>query len=108
MLYLFKTPLGRLRIICFLEGVSLLLLLFIAVPLKYFFQYPLAVRLVGPIHGLLFCLFIFMTLSIAVAQKWSFSQTTWKVLVACMLPFGSVYIDRQFLRPQSMLDDGKP
>ncbi|MEC5147135.1 DUF3817 domain-containing protein [Chitinophaga sp. 212800010-3] len=98
MLQLFKTQIGRLRLIGILEGISLLVLLFIAVPLKYFSGNPHMVRLMGPIHGALFLLFIFNTLSAGVAYRWKFSTTTWKVLLACVIPFGSFYIDKHILR----------
>lgn len=103
MTYLLKTPIGRLRIIGFLEGISLILLIFVAVPLKYFFHYPELVKILGPVHGLLFSLFVFITLSVAVSHQWSFSKTTWKVLLACIVPFGTFYIDKHILLPESIL-----
>jgi len=109
MFNLLKTPIGRLRIIGFLEGISLLVLVFVAVPLKYFLNRPELVKFMGPIHGLLFCLFVFITLSVGVSYKWIFSKLTWKVLVACVIPFGTFYVDRYILIPQSIIheDDGK-
>ncbi|RZM27276.1 MAG: DUF3817 domain-containing protein [Pedobacter sp.] len=103
MIHLFKTPIGRLRITGFLEGISLVLLVFVAVPLKYFLHYPMLVKMLGPVHGLLFCLFVFLTLSVGISYRWSFSKTTWKVLLACMIPFGTFYIDKQILLPEFLL-----
>lgn len=97
---LLKTNIGRLRIIGFLEGVSLLVLLFVAMPLKYYFHNPQATRAMGTVHGTLFLLFVFNTLSVGVEQKWNFSTTTWKVLLACVIPFGTFYIDRKILSRQ--------
>lgn len=97
MTHLFKTNVGRLRILGFLEGLSLLVLVFIAVPLKYFSHDPSLVKAMGPIHGGLFLLFIFNALSVGVEQQWKFKETTWKVLLACFIPFGTFYIDRQLL-----------
>jgi integral membrane protein len=94
---LLKTKIGRLRILGLLEGVSLLLLVFIAVPVKYATNDPTFTKLLGPIHGALFLLFILNTLSVGVEQKWEFSKTTWKVIVACFIPFGTFYIDRKIL-----------
>jgi integral membrane protein len=94
---LFKTKIGRLRILGFLEGISLLLLLFIAVPLKYGSNDATFVKTLGPIHGALFLLFILNTLSVGVEQKWEFSKITWKVIVACFIPFGTFYIDKKIL-----------
>ncbi|HWV28680.1 MAG TPA: DUF3817 domain-containing protein [Dyadobacter sp.] len=108
MLQLFKTPIGRLRILGFFEGISLILLVFIAVPLKYWGGEPLLVKVIGPIHGLLFTLFVLATLSAAVTYSWKFSEISWKVLLACMIPFGTFYIDKYLLaREQSVWDNRK-
>lgn len=97
MKQLFSTNIGRLRIIGFLEGISLLVLIFIAVPLKYIGHDPSVVKTMGPIHGALFLLFIVNAVSVGVAQKWQL-KTTSKVLLACIIPFGTFYIDRKILR----------
>ena len=55
---LLKTELGRLRLIAFLEGTSLLLILFVTMPLKYIFEYPQANMVVGMFHGVLFLLYV--------------------------------------------------
>ncbi|MDR6761421.1 integral membrane protein [Flavobacterium sp. 2755] len=94
---LLNTNTGRLRIIGFLEGTSLLILLFIAMPMKYIFEMPFLTRPVGTVHGALFLLFIFNTLSVGVEQNWKFATTTWKVLLACVIPFGTFYIDSKIL-----------
>ena len=93
----FTTNIGRLRLIALLEGVSLIILVFIAVPVKYLMGDHTMVKLIGPIHGVLFLLFVFNTLSVGVEYKWSFTATTWKVLLACIIPFGTFYIDSKIL-----------
>lgn len=85
------------RLIGFLEGISLLLLLFVAMPLKYVLGIPEFSKVMGTIHGALFLLFIFNTLSVGVEQEWKFKTTTWKVLLACIIPFGTFYIDQKIL-----------
>ena len=92
------TSIGRLRLLALLEGFSLLILVFIAVPLKYFGSNPSLVKTLGPIHGILFLLFVMNTLRIGVEQHWTFRTTTGKVLLACVIPFGTFYIDRKILR----------
>jgi integral membrane protein len=82
-----------------LEGVSLLLLLFIAMPMKYYFHYLQVTKIIGTVHGCLFLLFVLNTLSVGVEQRWKFAATTWKVLLACVIPFGTFYIDRKILAP---------
>lgn len=97
LIMLLRTKLGRLRVIAFLEGISLLVLVFIGVPLKYAYGNPALVKTMGPIHGLLFLFFVLNTLSVGIAYKWEFRTTTWKVLLACIIPFGTFYIDRKIL-----------
>lgn len=103
MTNLFKTSLGRLRIIGYLEGFSLLVLVFIAVPLKHFFGNPELVKVLGPIHGALFLLYTVSTLSTAVELKWKFSAVTWKILLACIIPFGTFYVDYTILKKERQL-----
>lgn len=93
-----QTKIGRLRLLAQLEGLSLLALLFIAVPMKYIWHNPSGTQLVGPIHGVLFVFFVINTLAVGVEQRWVFRRTTWKVLLACMVPFGTFYIDKHLLR----------
>ncbi|QEC53809.1 integral membrane protein [Anseongella ginsenosidimutans] len=97
MIHLLKNNIGRLRIIGFLEGISLLVLVFIAVPLKYGWNEASLVKMIGPVHGLLFLLFVFTTLGVGIEKNWS-RPVTWKVLIACMIPFGTFYIDRTILK----------
>lgn len=69
------TPIGRLRTMGFIEGMSLLILLFIAMPLKYWAGLPLAVTIVGSVHGGLFILYLlvlaYATFSVKWPLKWS-------------------------------------
>lgn len=94
---LLKTKIGRLRILGFLEGLTLIILVFVAVPLKYYWGNPALVKSLGPIHGAIFLLFVLNTFSVAVEQKWEFKTTTWKLLLACFIPFGTFYIDSKIL-----------
>ncbi|HLP52597.1 MAG TPA: DUF3817 domain-containing protein [Chitinophagales bacterium] len=97
MTQLLKTKLGWLRILGFLEGLTLLILVFVAVPMKYYWGNPSLVKSLGPIHGAIFILFVLNTFSVAVEQKWEFKTTTWKLLLACFIPFGTFYIDSKIL-----------
>jgi integral membrane protein len=97
-MHLLKTRIGRLRIIGFLEGLSLLFLIFIAVPMKYIYDNTSLVRAIGPVHGILFLLFVFNAIGAGIEQRWKFKTITWKVLLACLVPFGTFYIDRKILR----------
>ena len=99
MLHYLKSGIGRLRIIAFFEGLSLILLLFVAVPVKYILGDRSFVAGLGPVHGALVLLYLINTFSAAVEYRWQFTQTTWKVIVACLVPFGTFYIDRRIFRP---------
>ena len=101
--YLFSN-IGRLRLLGFLEGISLLLLIGIAVPAKHLYGNPALVKSIGPVHGMLFLLFVFNTLSVGVEHRWQFKTTTWKVLLACLIPFGTFYIDKKILSKISPAD----
>ncbi|MEL7124029.1 MAG: DUF3817 domain-containing protein [Bacteroidota bacterium] len=87
-----------LRILAILEGSSLILLVFVAVPLKRLAGIPTLSQMIGPIHGILFLLFVVKTLSFAVERNWQFRVITWKVLIACLIPFGTFYIDHKILK----------
>lgn len=98
MLTLFKTKLGRVRVIGFLEGLSLLVLIFVAIPMKHLFHNPELSKLLGPIHGAIFLVFVLNTMSLAIEQNWKFRTTTWKIIVACFIPFGTFYIDHKIFK----------
>lgn len=97
ILKLFKTKIGRLRIMGFLEGLSLLILVFIALPLKYGYNNESLTKMLGPVHGALFLLFILNTISTGIEQKWKF-KTTSTIVVSCLIPFGTFYVDNKFLK----------
>lgn len=90
----FGDPVARLRVLGIVEGVSFLLLLFVAMPLKYFFAFPAAVKVVGFIHGLLFILFCFALFNAKIARRWSVCKAL-VPFVAALLPGGPFFIDRR-------------
>jgi len=91
------TSIGRLRVIGFWEGVSFLVLLGIAMPLKYFAGYPEAVRVVGMAHGILFLLYVWAAIQAALEHDWTWRRTV-LVLVASLLPAGPFVVDAKLLR----------
>lgn len=86
------------RLITFLEGISLIVLVLIAVPIKYVGKDPSWVQLIGPIHGALFLVFIYMAWDIGNRMKWNWSEMIWKILIASFIPFGTFYLDHKVLR----------
>jgi len=100
----FATPIGRLRLFAILEGISLLTLVFFAVPVKYLMNDPVYVKAIGPVHGALFLLFIVNALRAGIEQNWN-SGTVARVVAACFIPFGTFYIDRKILRKMSLVKE---
>lgn len=97
MLSLFNTTLGRLRAIGFLEGASFLVLLGIAMPLKYAAGHPEAVRVVGMAHGILFLAYGLTVLQAAVKYRWPWRWVA-GFLLAALLPFGPFVADARLQR----------
>jgi integral membrane protein len=95
-----KTSLGRLRVIGWWEGVSFLLLLGVAMPLKYFAGWPQAVRVVGMAHGILFLLYVLAAIQAALDRDWPWKRTA-LVLVASVLPAGPFVVDARILRQEA-------
>lgn len=85
------------RIVSFLEGVSYLLLIFVAVPIKYFNGDASFVKILGMPHGILFMLYIILAITLLKSMKWDF-KTVIIILVASILPFGTFYIDKKYLQ----------
>ncbi len=95
------TAIGRLRIVGFLEGFSWLLLLFVAMPLKYIAGKPETVRYVGWVHGLLFIMYLLLLLSVWTAKKWKF-KTLLMGGLAALLPFGTWLFDKQLKKYETL------
>ena len=89
--------LQQLRVVAFLEGLSFVLLLFVAMPLKYYAGLPLAVRVVGSVHGLLFLAFCWALVRAAIAREWPLRRSL-VAFVASLLPFGTFVFDRSLKR----------
>lgn len=95
-----STPIGRLRLVGILEGISFLVLLGIAMPLKYLAGQPEAVKVVGWAHGALFVLYVGAVLQAALAHGWGVGRLL-AFLVASVLPFGPFVADRKLLRDEA-------
>jgi integral membrane protein len=85
------------RIIAFLEGMSYILLLFIAVPLKYWGGDEQYVKLLGMPHGLLFVGYIILAFLMRKEERWNNTEL-FIVLICSVLPFGTFYIDKKYLK----------
>ena len=95
----YKTAIGRFRTIAIIEGISFLLLLFIAMPLKYFAGIPEVVTVVGWLHGLLFVLYMIAGLDVRSKHNWNAKKVFFAVMAA-FLPFGPFLLDNYLLKPE--------
>ena len=95
-----------LRIIGLLEGISFLLLLFIAMPMKYMLDNPVLVKYVGMGHGVLFMLFLIVLFTVCERQKWSITMFILG-LIASILPFGTFVFDRKLKTFQQPIAESK-
>lgn len=85
------------RIVALLEGVSYILLLFIATPIKYLANDPQYVKLLGMPHGILFIAYVAFAFVFKNDFSWNTKQFI-TVLLASIIPFGTFYIDRCYLK----------
>ena len=95
-------PLQLLRKIGIAEGVSFLVLLLIAMPLKYAFDLPLAVKYVGWAHGLLFVVYVGMAFYVMDVYNWPFKKFIF-AFIAAWLPLGTFIYDRQLKKEEQLL-----
>ena len=85
------------RIVSFFEGVSYLLLLFIATPIKYFSDDPSYVKMLGMPHGILFMVYIILAFMLKKEMNWN-NKDFGIVLLCSILPFGTFYMDKKYLK----------
>lgn len=85
------------RKLSFLEGVSFLLILFITMPLKYFFDTPQPNKIIGMAHGFLFIGYVVMAFMVKPEKKWNI-KTLLIVLACSIIPFGTFWMDKKYLR----------
>lgn len=93
-----KTPLGRLRLVAILEGISYLLFA-ITMPLKYKLGIKEPNMVVGMAHGWLFIAYIILALQNILKYKWNW-KTAFFVLAASLLPFATFIADAKIFKPQ--------
>ena len=92
-----------LRWVGFLEGISFLLLLFIAMPMKYMFDNPILVKYVGMGHGVLFIAFLVVLFIVCEKQKWSLKMFILG-LIASILPFGPFVFDAKLKKMEQPVE----
>jgi integral membrane protein len=100
-------PVHPLRQIAKIEAISFLLLLGIAMPLKYLAGMPMAVKVAGWIHGLLFVVFCGALLHAMVSARWSLSRAA-AVFISALLPFGPFLLDKRMAAYQREFGESRP
>ncbi|MTI19932.1 DUF3817 domain-containing protein [Fulvivirga sp. RKSG066] len=93
-----KTPIGRLRLLAILEGISYLLFA-ITMPLKYVFGITQPNFYVGMAHGWLFIAYILLCFLAILYYKWSI-KTSFLALIASLIPFGTFVADSKIFKPE--------
>jgi len=87
------SELKKFRLINKIEGISFLILLFVAMPLKYYAGIPMATKIVGMTHGILVFAFLYQLFSAADEAPFSTKEMGVLILVS-LIPFGSFYNDK--------------
>jgi len=97
-----KKLLYRFRMIGIAEGISFLVLLLIAMPLKYFYNTPEAVKVCGWMHGVLFVAFLWFAFEVMGNLKKGFGWFL-KAFAAAIIPTGTFIFDRQLKKEEQAL-----
>lgn len=83
----------RFRIFAWVTGAMLLLLAFVAMPIKWIGRDPHWVEIIGPIHGALYALYVLVAFDLSIRARWGLGRTVW-MLLAGTIPFASFFADR--------------
>jgi integral membrane protein len=92
-----KGALTRYRVMAYVVGVMLLVLVFVAVPVKYIGDDPTLVQTVGPIHGFLYIVYLIVTIDLAFRMKWPLGRML-LIMLAGTVPFMSFVAERWVTR----------
>jgi integral membrane protein len=98
--------LRHLRHACLIEGATLLILLGVAVPLKYLAEQPMAVSVMGPAHGLAFLVYLWLVINIASRARWKKGDVV-RMLGAASIPFGGIFVCK-FIQQQQLIAQQEP
>ena len=87
------SELKKFRLINKIEGISFIILLFIAMPMKYSFGIPMATKVVGMLHGVLVFAFIYQIIEAKKEAGFTMKETALYFILS-LIPFGSFYTDK--------------
>ncbi len=94
--------LKKFRIIGIAEGISYLVLLFVAMPLKYIFGFAIAVKIIGMIHGILFIGYVAFLALCMKRYSWNLKYA-FVLFIASLIPFGTFYTDKELKNKEESL-----
>ena len=97
-----RGQLRRMRVVSVIEGSTLLVLVFVAVPLKHLGGYPIATAIMGPIHGMAFLLYVWMLIQTVSGAAFPRRDVV-RMVVAAFIPFGAFLNERILRRRQALL-----
>jgi integral membrane protein len=89
-----KNSVKKFGLINTVEGYSYLILLFIAMPLKYILALPIAVKIAGMTHGILFIIFCILLVQSWLDTKWAFRENI-VFFIASLIPFGTFFTKKR-------------
>lgn len=90
---MFRTKLAQFRAISIIEGISYFILVFFAMPLKYFFAEPMAVKVFGMLHGIFFILFCLALYRVMIEKRWKLFFSI-KLFIYSLIPFLFILIEK--------------
>ena len=94
-----KTKIQRLKMSAFIEGWSFLILLCVAMPMKYYMGIAIATKIVGMTHGLLFIWFLFALLEANNEQKWG-AKFFFLAFISSLIPFGTFFLNKELVKKE--------
>ncbi len=97
MLDLLKTGIGRFRLLSFIEGASLLLILFVTMPLKYGLGIEGPNKVIGMMHGVLFMLYLLVVIQSKITRNWPY-KIMFIALIVSIVPFGTFWADKKYFK----------
>lgn len=100
---LLESPFGRLRIASILDGLSFVILMGVGMPLKYQMDMPIVVRVMGPIHGVLFVWLCSELATLVLGRSWP-AKNAALVFIAALIPCGPFFLDA-WIKKQELKED---
>ena len=94
------SKLKQFRMAAYIEGWSFLILLFVAMPLKYMMGIAIATKIVGMLHGVLFIWFL-LALGSATSEQKQGAKFVFTSIIASLIPFGTFFLEKKILLPMA-------